>query len=132
MNAGNWKVCKTSLAGHFSDDLAKAFYIAITSCVTTGKSDFILSAPIITNSVASACVSTVTIPDELAFPFNYGVDCNKFHNGLVNPATLDQAVNAGNWKVCKTILAGHFSDDLANRFYSSVDSCVTNGKTLLS
>ncbi|KAL4453887.1 hypothetical protein ABPG74_003770 [Tetrahymena malaccensis] len=129
VNVSNWQTCKDILAEHFTDDDAKTFYSAIDQCVSKGKTTLKLEASTITNRVAEACVETVTLPSELSFAFNYGVDCNKFHNNLVNESTLDKPVNVSNWKTCKDILAEHFTDDDAKTFYSAIDQCVSTGKT---
>ncbi|EAR96674.3 hypothetical protein TTHERM_00979870 (macronuclear) [Tetrahymena thermophila SB210] len=132
VNVSNWKTCKDILAEHFTDSEAKNFYSAIDQCVSTGKTAETEMASTITNKVAEACVETVTVPSELSFAFNYGVDCNKFHNGLVNESTANKPVNVSNWKTCKDILAEHFTDSEAKNFYSAIDQCVSTGKASLN
>ncbi|KAL4497773.1 hypothetical protein ABPG72_000528 [Tetrahymena utriculariae] len=132
VNFSNWKTCKDILAEHFTDKEANSFYAAIDQCVSTGKTTLTMQASTVTNKVAEACVETITVPSELSFAFNYGVDCNKFHNNLVNQSTANQPVNVSNWKTCKDILAEHFTDKEANGFYSAIDQCVSTGKTTLT
>lgn len=73
------------MESHFTDDLAIKFYANIDQCVTTGQVPTKLSSSdIVSNTVAYTCISKLAIPQEVTFTFNYGVDCNKFHNGLVN------------------------------------------------
>jgi hypothetical protein len=74
----------------FDDDEANTFYTNIDSCVATGKPAFAItleSAETVTNAVVNKCVDSVDLPDELEFTFDYGVDCNKFHNSIVSSST---------------------------------------------
>jgi hypothetical protein len=74
----------------YTDDEAVSFYNSIDSCVATGNAiapALLSSAETVTNAQVNACVNKVDLPDELEFSFDYGVDCNKFHNSIVNSST---------------------------------------------
>lgn len=68
---------------------------------------------------------------KITFAFNYGVDCNKFHNNMVEESTSENPVNTSDWKICREILSEHFSDDESNQFYDAVDYCIEKGRPSL-
>lgn len=78
-----------------------------------------------TNEQVDNCINQLTIPDNLQFSFTYGVQCNSFHNGIVNKSTRSDAVNKSQWNACKLSMSSHFKDSESKEFYAAVDSCVS-------
>ena len=119
------------MSTHFKDSQSKDFYAAIDTCVSQSTyNESQILGETITNAVAEACVEKVAVPSELQFAFDYGVDCNKFHNGLVDKASQTKPVSTANWTTCRKVLAQHFTDSDAVGFYSEIDSCVTTGNSV--